>query len=57
MVLYLARKRSGCTLAELGVRVGDMKYKAVSIAIKRFSKKLETDKQLARVVRRCMNQM
>jgi len=57
LFFYLARKRSGCTLAELGDRAGGMKYKAVSIAITRLNKKLETDKHLARIVKRCINQL
>ncbi len=43
MVLHLARYRTGKTLRELGEDFGGMDYVAVSMGIKRFKKKLETD--------------
>jgi len=48
MVLYLARKLSGKTLAEIGEWAGGMKYKAVQKTAERFGKKLEKDPVLKR---------
>ena len=57
LVLYLARKRSGRTLAEIGDWVGEMEYKAVSKAVERFRKKIDEDKALMKVTKRCLSQM
>ncbi len=48
-VLYLARERSGLTLAEIGMRIGSMDYNAVSAAVRRFKDRLAKDHE-ARVV-------
>jgi hypothetical protein len=50
--LYLARKHSDKTLRELGGLAGGMQYPAVTMAIRRLAKRLETDKGLARKVKR-----
>jgi chromosomal replication initiation ATPase DnaA len=50
--LYLARKHSDKTLRELGGLAGGMQYPAVTMAIRRLAKRLETDKALARKVKR-----
>jgi putative transposase len=57
LVLYLARKRSGMTLCELGQAAGGVDYKSVSKAVKRFERKLESDKALRQITERCLNQM
>lgn len=43
MVLYLARKRSGLTLKEIGEKLGGMAYKTVGKAVQRFERSLESD--------------
>ena len=50
--LYLARKHSDKTLRELGGLAGGMQYPAVTMAIRRLAKRLETDKALAKKVNR-----
>jgi len=40
LVLYLARMRSGLTLAQIGEKAGGMEYKTVSMAVKRFEEKM-----------------
>jgi putative transposase len=50
--LYLARKHSDQTLRELGGLAGGMQYPAVTMAIRRLAKRLETDKALAKKVNR-----
>lgn len=46
LVLWVARKRCGLTLRELGKAVGGMEYFAVSKAIKRMSERLRKQKSL-----------
>ena len=43
MALYVARRRTGLTLRELGEAAGGMDYTAVSMAIKRFGERLARD--------------
>jgi chromosomal replication initiation ATPase DnaA len=50
--LYFAREHSDKTLRELGELAGGMHYPAVTIAVRRFAKRLQTDKVLAKKVRR-----
>src|ERR1700722_5057547 len=50
--LYLARKHSDRTLRELGGLAGGMQYPAVTMAIRRLAKRLESDKALAKKVKR-----
>ena len=45
--LYLARNHSDQTLRELGALAGGMQYPAVTMAIRRFTNRLKTDKTLA----------
>jgi putative transposase len=47
-VLWLGRKRCGLKLAELGSAIGGLDYRSVSSALRRFAKRLETDKKLVR---------
>ena len=54
LALYLARKRSGLTLREIGEKAGGMEYKAVSTAVQRFAKRLECDRSLRRTVKQCL---
>jgi hypothetical protein len=57
IVFYLARKRSGLTLRQIGNWAEGMKYKSVSHTISRFQDRLATDKQLARITKRCLTQL
>jgi hypothetical protein len=50
--LYFARNHSDRTLRELGQLAGGMQYPAVTMAIRRFGKRLESDKALAKKVKR-----
>ena len=55
MVLWVARKRCGLTLRELGKAVMGMEYFAVSKAITRLSARLKTQKPLRLSLRRVEN--
>lgn len=46
MVLYLARRRSGLTLSEIGSLAGGLHYKAVFAQVKRMESKMNTDPEL-----------
>jgi chromosomal replication initiation ATPase DnaA len=48
---YLARNFAGVRLAELGAAAGDVAYSAVSVAISRFEKQLEVDRDLQRRIK------
>lgn len=50
--LYLGRNYSDKTLRALGEQAGGMQYPAVTMAIRRFTKRLETDVSLARKITR-----
>jgi hypothetical protein len=50
--LYLGRNYSDKTLRELGELAGGMQYPAVTMAVRRFTKRMETDATLARKVKR-----
>ena len=50
--LYFGRNYSDRTLRELGQLAGGMQYPAVTMAIRRFGKRLESDKSLAKKVKR-----
>ena len=50
--LYLGRNYSDKTLRELGQLAGGMQYPAVTMAVRRFAKRLETDKALAKKMNR-----
>ena len=57
LVLYLARKRSGLTLGQIGDELGMPEYKAVGKAVQRFEKSLATDALRRRLVKECMNDL
>ena len=46
LALYLGRRLGGLTLSALGKLAAGMNVMAVSLAVKRFAQKLETNKQL-----------
>jgi chromosomal replication initiation ATPase DnaA len=50
--LYLGRNYSDKTLRELGDLAGGMQSPAVTMAIRRFAKRLERDKTLAKKIKR-----
>jgi REP element-mobilizing transposase RayT len=52
LALYLGRRLSVMKLTELGCAIGGSDYAAVSVAIKRFQGRLNTDKKLAQIVKR-----
>jgi hypothetical protein len=43
--------RTGMRLAELGQVAGEVAYPAVSVAIKRFEKRLKVDRELAKKIK------
>ena len=49
LVLWVARRCSGLTLAELGRKAGGMDYAAVTMAVRRFPEACQRDKSLARL--------
>ena len=57
MVLYLARKRSGLTLREIGEHAGGLEYKTVGKAIERFGRRIKTDGNLAKRFVKCVRQL
>jgi len=57
MVLYVARKRSGLTLREIGGKADGSEYKAVSKAVSRFADSLNDDKRLSARADQCLRQM
>ncbi|MFC1498612.1 transposase [Verrucomicrobiota bacterium] len=57
LVLYLARKRSGLTLQELGDWLGGVSYKTVSKVVERFTIKIKSDRKILSVVNECIEQM
>ena len=50
--LYFGRNYSDKTLRELGELVGGMQYPAVTMAVRRFAQRLETDPVMARKIKR-----
>jgi hypothetical protein len=56
MTLYLARRCTGLTLRELGVSAGGMDYSAVAATIRRFEKRVETEKPLSAQARAILNE-
>ena len=50
--LYLARNYSDKTLRELGQSAGGMQYSALTMVVRRFFKRLETDEALTKEVKR-----
>jgi len=57
LALYLARRRSGLTLGELGREFGITEYKTVAAAIKRFEMSLTKDSAKRKIVERCIREM
>lgn len=57
LALYLARRRSGMTLGELGREFGITEYKTVAAAIKRFEMSLVKDSAKRKMVDRCIREM
>jgi len=55
--LYLARRRSGLTLGELGREFGITEYKTVAAAIKRFEMSLAKDAAKRKLAERCLREM
>jgi hypothetical protein len=53
--LYLGRQYSDRTLRELGELAGGMQYPAVTMAIRRFAKRLQTDKSFAKKIKHLTN--
>ena len=51
LVFYLARRLGSVKLKELGTAAGGLDYAAVSIAIKRFERRLKTEKPLSGITR------
>lgn len=57
LVFYLARRRSGLTLREIGEKTGGVDYKTVSKAIERFARQIKKNHELDKVMTRCLNVM
>lgn len=57
MALYVARQRSGLTLAEIGERAGGLEYKTVGKALQRFARCLKRDRNLLARTRSCLRQL
>jgi len=57
MVLYLARRRSGLTLREIGELAGGLDYKAIGKATERFCHRLKTDAVLQAQTTKCRRQL
>ena len=57
MALYIARLRSGLTLAEIGVKAGGLDYKAVGKAVSRFSSRLKRNRNLRNQTHSCLSQL
>lgn len=57
LALYLARKRSGLTLEQIGAGMGGLPYKAVGKAVQRFAACVATDREKRVAVESCMKQL
>ena len=57
LVLYLARRRSGLTLEEIGLALGIKEYKTVGRAVQRFASALSRDRVKRRMVKECLDEM
>ena len=53
MVLYIARRQSGLTLSEIGIKAGGLDYKTVGKAVGRLAERLEKDIWLRRLHEKC----
>jgi putative transposase len=54
VALYVARHHSDCTLRELAQLAGAMEYPAVTMAIRRLERRLQSDKNLAKKMQRVL---
>lgn len=57
LALYLARRRSGLTLREIGDALGMEEYKTVGKAVQRFQTSLVKDSRRRRIVKACLAKM
>jgi len=57
LTLYLARRRSGLTLRQIGEALGTLDYKAVNHAIRRFEAVLPDRPEMRRAVDKCLNEL
>ena len=57
LVLYMARKRSGLTLRQIGEKLGGLDYKTVGKAVQRFEKSLGSDAERRAQTRKCLNEL
>ena len=57
MFLYLARMHSGLTLSKNGELAGGIGCKTVHTSIRRFAKRLETDRQLQALLEQCLDKV
>jgi len=57
LVLYLARRRSGLTLGEIGMALGIKEYKTVGRAVQRFAADMSRDRAKRRTVKECLVEM
>jgi REP element-mobilizing transposase RayT len=55
--LYLARRRSGLTLRQIGGALGGLDYKAVSRAVHRFESALPRRREIRQAVHHCLSEM
>lgn len=57
LALYLARKRSGLTLQQIGAKLGMSDYKTVSKAVQRFEATMNADRERQRLVQSCLDEL
>jgi REP element-mobilizing transposase RayT len=57
LAAYLARKRSGLTLRQIGEALGVREYKTVGKAVQRFEASLATDRERQRMVKDCLDEL
>ena len=57
LALYLARKRSGLTLREIGAGLGGMEYKTAGQAIQRFEASLPQDAERRQAAHACLPEL
>lgn len=49
---FYARQRSGMTLTDIGKTAEGLDYRCVSFAVRRFAKRMQTDRKLRRLLSR-----
>ena len=57
LVLYLARKRSGLTLRQIGEALGEKQYKTVGKAVQRFEASLAHDRARRQLTAECLREL